>query len=242
MRALVLLLALVMQVLLWPACARAGTGPAVLAAAASVDLLPAGRLFRDGGGPFPPTPPARRSSPHGPHRWRRPLDHAALRRHRPGTGDLQGTGGADGRRYPGRQHGGGGFALRLHAAAGRRQRAARPARGQGARRLGAGAPVRPGGGRRPTRAHRAAAGPQRRAPGACRPGLHAGRAAPATSAPPACTSWPAPSRRWRVPGCSAKRKPASASSNWRSARSSPQPERPARSCSRSCKWSCKIGR
>jgi signal transduction histidine kinase/CheY-like chemotaxis protein len=57
MRAL-LLLALAMQLLLWPAHAQVRGGPTVLAQARSVDLLPAARLFRDGGEAFPAGPGA----------------------------------------------------------------------------------------------------------------------------------------------------------------------------------------
>ena len=53
MRVLLLLLALALQLLFWPAHARAGTGPTVLVEAGAIDLLPAAQLFRDDGGPFP---------------------------------------------------------------------------------------------------------------------------------------------------------------------------------------------
>jgi signal transduction histidine kinase/DNA-binding NarL/FixJ family response regulator/HPt (histidine-containing phosphotransfer) domain-containing protein len=53
-----LLLALAMQILLWPAHAQVRSGPTVLAQANSVDLLPAARLFKDDGGPFPASPGA----------------------------------------------------------------------------------------------------------------------------------------------------------------------------------------
>ena len=48
-----LLLALAMQLLVWPAQARAVAGVSVLAESRSVDLLPAARLFKDDGGGFP---------------------------------------------------------------------------------------------------------------------------------------------------------------------------------------------
>ena len=55
MRAFLLLplLALAMQLLFWPAHARAGTAPTVLTQARAIDLLPAARLFKDDGGLFP---------------------------------------------------------------------------------------------------------------------------------------------------------------------------------------------
>jgi hypothetical protein len=48
-----LLLALAMQILVWPAHAQQAAGQIVLAQARSVDLLPAATLFKDDGGSFP---------------------------------------------------------------------------------------------------------------------------------------------------------------------------------------------
>jgi signal transduction histidine kinase/DNA-binding NarL/FixJ family response regulator len=74
MRALLLLLALAIQVLLWPAHAEGRAGPAVLARAGAVDLLPAARLFKDDGEPFPSSAAA---SPAAMAAWTATLTPAA---------------------------------------------------------------------------------------------------------------------------------------------------------------------
>ena len=65
-----LLLALVMQVLFWPAHARSATSASVLVQARAIDLRPSARLFKDDGGPFP-------SSANGIAAWTATLTPAA---------------------------------------------------------------------------------------------------------------------------------------------------------------------
>nr|GEU28256.1 hypothetical protein [Tanacetum cinerariifolium] len=92
--------------------------------------------------------PARHPAPPVPEvRAGRPLHHPPLRRHRPGSGHLQGAGAADGRRHRRRKPRGRGLHLQLHAAAGGGLGAVgRPGHhaAQGASRLPPAHPVRRG--------------------------------------------------------------------------------------------------